>query len=286
MKRFALCPNPENPAALAGLADVIGVLKNKAELFTEDSFCDRLTKILDKQTLSALTFVKARELTEKAEAAIVLGGDGTILRAARFFAPCRIPLIGINLGRIGYMAELELSEVGMLSRLLSDDYRIDRRMMLAVETSKGCSFALNDAVLGCGSLFDIAGIELSCNGKEVNRYRANGLIAATPTGSTAYSLSAGGAVVDPAIEAIIMTPICSHSLSAIPVVFSADAVLTVKNVCRDHAELMLGIDGNERLPVPAGESVTIRKSELTADFLRLKDGGFYHILRRKMADTI
>ena len=177
------------------------------------------------------TFLPMDELYAHADLLIVLGGDGTILEAARRSAVRQTPILGINLGRVGYMAELEMGELDMLAHLfdrvtaeghIPADYSIETRSMLHVEVVNTAGevrqqmYGLNDAVITNGSVSRIVDIELSENGNPVTTYRADGLIVATPTGSTAYSMSAGGPVTDPRVKCFCVTPICPHSLAARP----------------------------------------------------------------------
>lgn len=280
MNSIGIYPNPDKDPELAGTKRVVAALAGRARLLIGSKF--------GAHTLPGAEFVPDERLFSEPEAMIVLGGDGTILEAARSCAPAGIPLLGINLGRVGYMAELELDELPLLDRLLGGDFRIEQRMMLETVINSGGvekrSFALNDAVLGGEKPFRMVGIELLCDNRPVNRYRADGLIISTPTGSTAYSLSAGGAVVDPRMDAMIATPICSHSLNATPIVFSAESELEMRNVTRSNERLILCIDGCENYMLGANESVKLRRSRLRVGFIRLKDGGFYQILRHKMAE--
>lgn len=286
MKTIGIYPNRDKDIAYAGTAEVITALSGKTGVLMDSALRSELTAALGSDRLSDVSFVLEEELFASSEAVIVLGGDGTILKAARRCAPSGVPLIGINLGRIGYMAELELNELHLLQKLIGGEYYTEKRMMLEANLGDRTSFALNDVVLAAKSAFRMVEIELYCDGKLVNRYRADGLIASTPTGSTAYSLSAGGAVVDPCMDAIMITPICSHSLSAASIVFSAGSVLEMKNVSQREENLHLGIDGSETYALKYLESVKIRCSALRVNFLRLKDGGFYEVLRKKMAETI
>ncbi len=278
MKKIGICPNVDKDTTLSGTLAVIRAVYGKAELFMSECFAQHFGDEFN------IHFVKEASLYEETDIITVLGGDGTVLKAARACAKAGTELIGINLGRVGYMAELELDELYLLERVVNGDYTVEHRMMLDVKNGDFCDFALNDSVIGSSSLFDMAEIELYCNGKLVNRYRSNGLIASTPTGSTAYSLSAGGAVLDPSMNAIITTPISSHSLNATPIVFSADSMLTLKNICRSKEALVLSLDGRKPVKIPFLSSVTVTKSNMTADFIKLKDGGFYNILRTKMAE--
>ncbi len=230
------------------------------------------------------------EIYACAEAVIVLGGDGTILEAARRAAQRGTPILGINLGRVGYMAELELNELDLLPRLITEDYTLDTRTMLHVEQysasgkPKVRTYALNDAVISNGSTARIVDLELSENNMPVTRYRADGLIIATPTGSTAYSLSAGGAIVDPRLGCFCVTPICPYSLGARPLLFPDSASLQIKNICQRERNLFLTVDGRTNYELFRNETVRITRSPLVTNLIRIKNNGFYQILRTKMKE--
>ena len=279
MKTIGIYPSIANDIDFLGTTKVIETLRGKAEIMLHESLRAHIDT-----SLCDMRFVDDAVLYTQPDVMIVLGGDGTILKAARQCAKSKIPILGVNLGRIGYMTELELDELPMLSRLCDGDYTIEKRMMIEVEIGKEHLFALNEAVIGGESVFRIVEIELYCDGNLVNSYRADGLIASTPTGSTAYSMSAGGAIVDPRMEALLITPICSHSLSATPLVFSAASELKMKNVTLRAEKLYLNVDGCEIHTLKYGDTVSIRRSDDTVDFIRLKQGGFYEVLRHKMAD--
>ncbi|MBQ8509051.1 MAG: NAD(+)/NADH kinase [Clostridia bacterium] len=274
----------DKDTAFAGTARVLEALSGRAALLMDGALRSYLTVALGSERLRGVTFVDEERFYSEPGVMLVLGGDGSILKAARRCAPGGVPILGINLGRVGYMAEIELDELSLLRRLATGDYTIEHRMMLEAEAGGRREFALNEAVLGGASIFRMVEIELYCDGKHVSTYHADGLIASTPTGSTAYSLSAGGAVVDPRMDAILLTPICSHSLNAKPIVFSAESELTMVNVSTREERLYLSIDGSESLFIERGERVHIRRSPITADFLRMKDGGFYEVLRHKMSE--
>ena len=221
---------------------------------------------------------------------IVLGGDGTILEAARRAAQRGTPILGINLGRLGYMAELEMSELDNLSCLFTGNYKIDKRSMRRVELLSGGElksfcYALNDAVISNGSVSRMIDLELSEGGVPVTTYRAGGLIIATPTGSTAYSMSAGGAIVDPRVPCFCATPICPHSFIARPIIFSDESVLEVRNVCVREKMLYLTVDGRMNFELYRNQVVRITKSNLQTGLIRLKPCGFYRKLRQKMSDS-
>ena len=221
---------------------------------------------------------------------VVMGGDGTILEAARRAAQRGTPILGINLGRLGYMAELEPGELDQLSRLVTGDYELETRSMLRVELYAGNElrsfcYALNDAVISNGSVSRMIELELSEGGVPVTTYRADGLIIATPTGSTAYSMSAGGALVDPRVPCFCVTPICPHSFIARPMIFSDRSVLEVRNVCAREKMLYLTVDGRMNFELYRNQVVRVTKSNLQTNLIRLKSYSFYRKLRQKMNDS-
>lgn len=236
------------------------------------------------------TFIPMEEAYKSTDAVIVLGGDGTLLESARRSAPFGTPVMGINLGHLGYMAELEVGELNELERIVSGDYRIEERSMLNIELVtpdkqiRKSEYALNDAVLSNGSISRVVDLELYEGGIHIANYRSDGMIISTPTGSTAYSLSAGGAIVDPRLSCFCVTPICPHSLYARPMIFPDSASLEVKNVCQREKTLFLTVDGRANYELTIGETVRITRSPLITRFVRLKNGSFYDRLRQKMTD--
>lgn len=259
--------------------------------------CEVLIFVSAKERLSRLrrlrpefVFASVDEVYAGADILVILGGDGTILEGARRAALTGTPILGINLGRLGFMAELEMDEIGLLSRLFDGNYSIDERAMLGVEMidTKGqrklASFALNDAVVTGGSVARIVDLELLEGGEQVTTYRADGLIVATPTGSTAYSMSAGGAICDPSLACFCVTPICPHSLTARPLIFPDSATLEIRNICEREKNLFLTIDGRTNYELMRGETVRITKSARKTKLITLRERGFYNVLRQKMTN--
>ena len=236
------------------------------------------------------TYLPMDEAYKSVDAVIVLGGDGTILESSRRSAPYGIPVLGLNLGRLGYMAELEMSEINELSHMVAGEYTLERRSMLNIEliNSEGevrqSEYALNDAVLSNGSISRVVDLELYEGGVHIANYRSDGMIIATPTGSTAYSLSAGGAIIDPRLNCLCVTPICPHSLYARPMVFPDSACIEIKNVCPREKTLFLTVDGRVNYEISIGERVRISRSPLFTTFIRIKDCSFYSRLRQKMSE--
>ncbi|MBQ4561048.1 MAG: NAD(+)/NADH kinase [Clostridia bacterium] len=253
--------------------------KDKELLYTNN-----LTRLLDRYDCE---YTVCRDeyapLSKAADLFIVLGGDGSIMRASHDAAKYGIPILSVNLGRMGYMAELEKDEIQLIDRFFSGDYNIEERMMLSVITPDGREhIALNDAVLSNGQVAKMVSFSLYSNGQYLSRYNADGIIISTPTGSTAYSMSAGGPVVDPSVECLIATPVCPHSLSNRPVIFSEKTVLTVKNETDRDIPMFITVDGGDNLEIGFGESVIFRKAELSTKLVRVKDECFYRTLSKKM----
>ncbi len=225
-----------------------------------------------------------------ADIIVVLGGDGSILEAARRASQFGKPILGINLGRLGYMTELEMGELDLLHQLFTNDYRVESRSMLRVEIwgdgeLRSYCYGLNDAVISNGSVSRIVDMELSENGCPVASYRADGLIVATPTGSTAYSMSAGGAIVDPTVGCFCVTPICPHSFAARPLIFSDASTLEVRNICAREKMLYLTVDGRMNFELYRNQTVRITKAAMETKLIRFKESRFYKKLCQKLRDS-
>ncbi|OAT86516.1 NAD(+)/NADH kinase [Desulfotomaculum copahuensis] len=229
------------------------------------------------------------ELVSRADWLLVLGGDGTLLRSARECAPRGVPLLGVNLGRLGFLTEIDRPELfSGLEQLLAGRYFLDERMMLeaqvvrhdrVVETAVG----LNDAVITKGAFARLILLDTFVNDEYVSAYPADGLIVASPTGSTAYSLSAGGPLVTPELDLMLVTPICPHSLWARPLVISAES--RVKAVLRsDVGEVMLTMDGQHGYRLEQNDTVLVRRAPCRAKFIRLKNRSFFYLLRQKLSE--
>ncbi len=220
------------------------------------------------------------------DAALALGGDGTILHCSKRAAVLNKPVLGINSGRLGFMAGLELNELNELDRLLKGDYVVERRMLLDVSVS-GTSGevhcrALNEAVVSRGALSRMIEVSVKNGDSPVATYQADGVIVATPTGSTAYSLSAGGPMVDPSLQCLLLTPICPHSLHTRPYLFHESAELVLTTGHRPDVTVCVTVDGEEAIPVPDDGVIRIRRSETQAQLIRLKERSFYEILDQKL----
>ncbi len=223
-------------------------------------------------------------LMEECDAVIVLGGDGSILRTSRYASSLGKPILGVNFGNIGYMADADTNYTDELSRLFTGDYTVEERMMLCC-TIGGTDeeyYALNDFIIAHGNVSRVVSLSLSCNDEKLYKYACDGIVAATPTGSTAYSMSAGGAIVDPALDCILITPICPHSLGAKQLVFSPNSVLTVKNESAEDNPVYLTVDGDKNIQIPFGGSVIMRRAERKTKLIRFTADSFASNLSKKM----
>lgn len=223
---------------------------------------------------------------EECDLLMVLGGDGTLLSALDYALPKNIPMLGINLGRMGFITEVDPANLRRdVSEVLNGNYTIDSRMMLTVAgQNENNFFALNDIVFTRSTpSVRILSLEIEVNGIAVDRISGDGLIVATATGSTAYSLSAGGPIIRPGLDCLVITPICPHTLNTRPVVVSSNDVIKIR-VMDDRGGAQAVMDGRKVMNVPCGEpGVTILRSELRARFIRLHDRNYFSLLRDKLS---
>lgn len=215
----------------------------------------------------------------------VFGGDGTILRALDCAIPNDLPILGVNLGRLGFLSEIEIDRAEEdFQRVLAGDYTIDERMLMGVDGyADDRHFALNDVVIErSGPQTGMLSLEYAVDGGLVNRFAADGLILSSATGSTAYSLSAGGPIIAPGLDCFVLTPICPHLLNVQPVVVSADRQIRVR-VTDDRGSACVLLDGRNPIPMGNGE-ITVRRSTRSARFIRLHDRNFFDLLRGKLSE--
>jgi NAD+ kinase len=232
--------------------------------------------------------VSLRTLLARSDALLVLGGDGTMLHAARE-APERLPILGVNLGSLGFLTETAVESLyPALERLLRGQFAVERRLMVeaTVRSARGTvvwsGVGLNDAVIHPRDRSRVIAMEIGIGATSIGALVADGLIVATPTGSTAYSLSAGGPIVRPTLEALIATPISPHTLTFRPLLVGADEVVRV--VLRPgHPRATLTLDGQVARPLKPGEEIEIRRARRRVSLITLRRGSFYDVLRRKFA---
>ena len=222
-----------------------------------------------------------------ADLLICFGGDGTILHAARDATLHGVPILGVNTGSVGFMAELERSELSLLAPLAQGKFTIEERMMLDVKVLRGDKVvsqdvALNDAVISKGSMARVAEMEVMADHIKVTAITGDGVIVATPTGSTAYSMSAGGPIVEPTSKSIIVTPVCAHQLAARAMVLAPERVVTVQLPRGNRKYLYLSVDGGKAVRLTGGDRVDVCQSKRSTQLFRLADRSFYQVITQKL----
>lgn len=232
--------------------------------------------------------VSYEELYSTSQCLMILGGDGTILRHSSMAAKYNTPILGVNIGTIGFICELCPEEHTELSKLASGDYDIEKRYMLDVSVIRegkciGSYTALNDAVIESEGISKVIAIELYRDDKRIIDYMANGLIVSTPTGSTAYSLAAGGPIVDPETAVTTVTPICPHTLTEKPMIFDMNARLSCRISALRGGLPCLNVDGRDFLSLKEGDTVRVTKSDSFTRLIRLKSLEFYDIIYQKLS---
>lgn len=251
--------------------------------------------LLDAERCKDLSSAKGARLfsrEENLDLLIVIGGDGTIFRAVRELQDFSIPILGINKGGVGFLSEINMDEAEkVIPRLLRDEGEIDERSVLKIEAVRSGKivqegFVLNEAVISQGSIARLLNVKTIINGEELTTFRSDGLIIATPTGSTAYSLAAGGPIVHPSLRAMILTPINSHSLNQKPIVIPGDCVITAEVQTKENKfgdiEVSLTLDGQTYISLQRNDLVRAKTARETVKFLRRKQDTFFATLREKL----
>ena len=246
----------------------------------------------------SIEYLPEYQLFKRANLCIVFGGDGTILKIAKKAAAGGAYILGVNLGRVGYIAELETSEFDLIRKILvlddisqienTDGVHIDKRMMLKADIIRNgnsvySATALNEIVISKGAVSRMAGLKLMCDGKTISSYRADGMIVSTPTGSTAYCMSAGGPIIDPSLECMCAIPVCPYMcLNSGAVVFSDSSVIDIEFSADKINEAFCTFDGKSVKSIYHGDIVRITKSPVYTNLVRLKDVDFYSLLNQKL----
>ncbi|HQX56456.1 MAG TPA: NAD(+)/NADH kinase [Pyrinomonadaceae bacterium] len=239
------------------------------------------------EPISADEIKPENDLTLDADLIVVLGGDGTMISAARLVGGQDVLVLGINYGSLGYLTDFRIEEMfPALEAIVAGQYQIDRREMLTAEHWRNgeklvSGRVLNDVVINKSALARIINIDVKLNGLFVNTFRADGLIVATPTGSTAYNLSAGGPIIYPSMNAIVMTPICPFTLTNRPIVVPDDALIEM-TLDNENEGVVLSLDGQTGYPMKASDRVVIRKSSTTFNLVQPANRNYFDVLRDKL----
>jgi NAD+ kinase len=285
IRRVGVVVKPNQPEALKTTCRLVEWLDARGIALVATPDLDRSR--IEGETGCTIEIVENERLAASVDLIVVLGGDGTMIATSRMMGDYDVPVLGINYGTLGYLAEFRVEElVPALEAVLAGDYRIDTRVRLAVDLYRGDemlshSRALNDVVINKSALARIIEIEARMDGHLISGFRADGLIVSTPTGSTAYNLSAGGPVVYPSMNALVITPICPFTLSDRPIVVPDDALIELRLRTPDE-EVVLTLDGQVGLPISPEDRVLIRKSLTTFKIVQPKNRNYFEVLREKL----
>ena len=283
--RIGIVLKPHQPEALKTICELVVWLADRGIKLIGGPEIERAR--IEQQTGCAVEEVPVTNLASEADLMLVLGGDGTMIATARMIGDQEVPVLGVNYGGLGYLAEFRIEELyTALESILAANYRLDKRVMLSVELIRAGNVlttnrVLNDVVINKSALARIIEIEASFNSQFVNSFRADGLIVSTPTGSTAYNLSAGGPVIFPSMNAVVITPICPFTLSNRPIVVpdNAEIELILKT---DQEEVALTLDGQVGCPLEVNDRVVIRKSRTTFNLIQPSNRNYFDVLRDKL----
>lgn len=232
--------------------------------------------------------VAAEDISSRADLVVVLGGDGTLISTARVIGERDIPILGVNLGSLGFLTEIALDELyPALEKCLAGDFRISERIMLrAVVERDGRETAshlvLNDVVINKGALARIVDLKTRVNSLDLATFKADGLIISTPTGSTGYSLSAGGPIINPSMNCIVITPICPHTLTNRPIVIDEDSVVDITVSSLDDEDIYLTLDGQVGLELRSGDRIHVSRANHTAKLVMSEERDYFAVLRTKL----
>lgn len=280
---ISVFPNLNNNGVSELAFDVIKILTDGgADVYVQNEY-----KPIFKSTKAKFeNFDKAMSLCDSA---IAIGGDGTTLNIAKKAAFLNKSALGINAGRLGFMSGIERDELSLLTKLINKEYIIDERAMLKATIEKdgevlSSHHCLNDIVVSRGNFARLIDVTITCDGRSVSNMRSDGVIISTPTGSTAYSMAAGGPVVSPEADCIIETPICPHSLMDRSIIFSADKELIVTANNDQNNSPIMTVDGQEAVNLTPGCQIHIKKSDITTKLIKLKPENFYEVLNKKIIE--
>ena len=287
MKRVILCPNPYRDKGLSAAKAAESILKSVG---LSTVYCLPFKP----EGGDAQFGVPCRPLQQelrRSDLVVAFGGDGTILHLARAASMRGLPVLGVNLGSLGFMSDLEVGELELLKNLATGRYRTEKRMMLDVSVVRDnwtvyTNSALNDAVITKGAMARVVRLQVSAGEDRLGLFCGDGVVVATPTGSTGYSLSAGGPIVEPTAQNFVISPICAHSVFTKSFVLSASGTVTVAPAELNRKQVYLSVDGGKAFALRQGDQVRVSRSRYETELLRLTDKSIYDILRTKMTGGI
>ena len=283
MKNVILTPNPYRDKNFQTVREAMRILKNAG---VQTKVCLPFEVDRSFELPRDIRFNRLDRELPNAEMLICFGGDGTILHTAKAAARKGIPILGVNIGTMGFMAELESTELDMLARVATGDYTVDSRMMLDVTIQRDRDIiyhdiCLNDVAITKGTVARIVHLAVKCDDVSAMECGGDGIVIATPTGSTAYSLSAGGPIVEPDARNMIITPVCAHDMISRSMVVSDKRKLTVQMIQNVRRNAYLSVDGGKAIRMNMGDTAIIKKSNLETKLVRLNERSFYEVLNTK-----
>ena len=289
MNRVMVQPNPTKDAALRVSRRLISLLLAEAfQVVALEEYREVLLFGLSEEEKGKIRFLREPDIYNACDFIMVVGGDGTILRIAGQASLYRKPVLGVNCGTVGFMSELEPDELELVKSVKEGRFTLDDRSMLDIQVFNSIgdevysTVALNEAVVTKGFFNRVTPLSVIVDGQEVFQFSGDGVIVTTPTGSTAYSLAAGGPILAPSSDCLAVTPICPHSLTIKSFVISAESIVTVMPEYKGH-QVFLSPDG-DTYELRSGDRVVIQRSQRTFSLLRIKGQGFYEIIRQKLAN--
>ena len=289
MNRVMVQPNPTKDAALRVSRRLISLLLAEAfQVVALEEYREVLLFGLSEEEKGKIRFLREPDIYNACDFIMVVGGDGTILRIAGQASLYRKPVLGVNCGTVGFMSELEPDELELVQSVKEGRFTLDDRSMLDIQVFNSIgdevysTVALNEAVVTKGFFNRVIPLSVIVDGQEVFQFSGDGVIVTTPTGSTAYSLAAGGPILAPSSDCLAVTPICPHSLTIKSFVISAESIVTVMPEYKGH-QVFLSPDG-DTYELRSGDRVVIQRSQRTFSLLRIKGQGFYEIIRQKLAN--
>lgn len=283
MKNVILAPNPYRDKNFHTVREALQILRNAG---IQTRLCLPFEVDRSYDLPRDLRFSRLDRELPNAEMVICFGGDGTILHMAKAATRRGIPILGVNIGTMGFMAELENGELDKLSRLADNDYTLDSRAMLDVTVQRDRDIifhdiCLNDVVVTKGAVARIVHLQVKCDGVQVMESGGDGVIISTPTGSTAYNYSAGGPIVEPDARNIVITPICAHEIGSRSIVVSDERAIHVEMVRNARRNAYLSVDGGKAVRLNMGDAAIVKKSHLETKLVRLKERSFYDVVNAK-----
>lgn len=279
MKAIGIFSNSKKDIDHIGARKVYEILSEKYEVICAEDI-----------GIDGITVVSKEEFSARAEAVIVLGGDGTILNVARMVCRHNIPILGINMGNLGFLAEIDKKNLeSCIKKFMEGNYKLEKRSMIYASVERngeivGKCNALNDIVISCAKYKRMIELDIFINNIKVDNYWADGIIASTPTGSTAYSLSAGGPIVDPTLGVTVLTPICPHTLSTRSIIMPIGKQIKILLKGKVKRGSILTIDGQEGFDLHYGDVIRICESKYKVTFIKIKNRSFYTVLKKKMSE--